>query len=90
LNRTRARQRQILLAGVAAFGSISAGKHADLVLLDGNPLQDIGHLRNIHAVFSSGAHYDREALDQLQAFARVQAQSTGSIFAFSGTPWPAR
>ena len=35
-------------------GSIAAGKRADLVILNANPAEDIGNLREIHAVFIGG------------------------------------
>lgn len=47
------------------FGSITAGRRADLVLLDGNPLDDIRATRSIHAVILRGTVYDRPALDRL-------------------------
>ena len=35
-------------------GTIQVGKQADLLLLDGDPLEDIGALRNIWAMFLGG------------------------------------
>ena len=35
-------------------GTIEVGKLADLILVDGDPLDDIGALRNIWAVFQGG------------------------------------
>jgi len=45
------------------------------VLLDGNPLQDIGNTRRIHAVLLAGHLYDRPRLDRLLDYARRQARS---------------
>jgi imidazolonepropionase-like amidohydrolase len=35
-------------------GSLAAGKRADLVILDGNPLHDISQVRRVHAVVAAG------------------------------------
>lgn len=45
------------------YGSVEAGKRADLVLLDGDPLEDIGNVRRIRAVIFRGELFDRERLD---------------------------
>ena len=49
------------------WGSVEAGKVADVVILDGNPLQDISNVRNISAVIVRGRIFDRAALDALLA-----------------------
>lgn len=46
-------------------GSIAAGRRADLVLLDANPLTDIRNARRIRAVVLAGKFLDRPALDRL-------------------------
>jgi hypothetical protein len=56
------------------LGTIAAGRLADLVLLDANPLQDIANVRRIRAVFTAGRLLDRSALDQLLSQARAAAQ----------------
>ena len=38
-------------------GSIEVGKEADLIVVDGDPLQDIRALRNVVAVFKGGFQY---------------------------------
>jgi len=48
-------------------GTIAAGKNADLVLLDANPLDDIHNTQKIRAVVVRGKLLDRAALDQLLA-----------------------
>jgi imidazolonepropionase-like amidohydrolase len=42
-------------------GTIAAGKNADLLVLDANPLDDIANTRRISAVYLKGARVDREA-----------------------------
>lgn len=49
------------------YGSVEAGKAADLVLLDRNPLQDIAATRAIATVVMRGKSYDRAALDAMLA-----------------------
>lgn len=46
-------------------GTIEAGKVADLVLLEGNPLEDITQVRRIRAVIRNGRVFDRSELDGL-------------------------
>lgn len=43
-------------------GSIEAGKRADLVLLDGNPLEDISNIRKVSHVVANGQVYDSAKL----------------------------
>jgi hypothetical protein len=45
------------------MGSVAEGKIADLVLLDKNPLLDIGAVKNIFAVIKKGRYYNRAELD---------------------------
>ncbi|HUA86937.1 MAG TPA: amidohydrolase family protein [Bryobacteraceae bacterium] len=49
------------------LGAIAAGKLADLVLLDANPLVDIRNTRKIAAVFSRGKYFSRPALTAMLA-----------------------
>ena len=49
------------------LGSIEAGKYADIVLLEADPLTDINHSRRINAVISRGRFLDRHALDGMLA-----------------------
>jgi hypothetical protein len=58
----------------STLGTVAAGRQADLVLLDANPLEDIGNVRRIHAVIIAGRSFDRSALDQLLTRAKAAAQ----------------
>jgi imidazolonepropionase-like amidohydrolase len=48
-----------------SLGTIEAGKLADLVLLDANPLADIANTRRIRAVVADGRLYHQADLDRL-------------------------
>lgn len=49
------------------FGTIEAGKFANLVLLDANPLADIHNTRKIRAVVMRGRYFSRADLDAMLA-----------------------
>lgn len=53
------------LEATDSMGTVEAGKVADLVLLDSNPLEDIGNVRRIHAVVLAGKLLSRADLDDL-------------------------
>lgn len=55
-----------------SFGTIEPGKRADLLLLDANPLQDIGNVARISGVMVNGRWYPRAAID-----ARLAGQVSG-------------
>jgi len=63
------------LFGLERLGTIKRGKEASLVLLEANPLEDIGATRSIHAVIHRGRHYDRAGLDGLLEQAAAAAAS---------------
>jgi imidazolonepropionase-like amidohydrolase len=58
----------------STLGTVAAGRSADLVLLDANPLEDIANVRRIRAVITAGRFLDRSALDQLLTRAKAAAQ----------------
>ncbi len=45
------------------FGTVTAGARADLLLVDGNPLEDVAHLAGPSGVMVRGHWLSREALD---------------------------
>lgn len=45
------------------FGLIEVGKKADLLLLNGNPLEDIQHVKNPSKIFAGGRIYSRSKVD---------------------------
>jgi hypothetical protein len=50
---------------VASYlGSIEAGKFADLVVVSGNPLEDITNTRNTRLVMKAGVVYDCNELKE--------------------------
>jgi cytosine/adenosine deaminase-related metal-dependent hydrolase len=56
------------------FGSVEAGKRADLVLLDASPLDDVANVSRIHAVVLGGRLLDRQELDGMLTKVRSQFQ----------------
>ncbi|MGJ7505975.1 amidohydrolase family protein [Variovorax sp. GT1P44] len=51
----------------STMGTVEAGKHADLVLLDANPLADVANMHKISGVVRAGDYYSPAALRRLQA-----------------------
>jgi cytosine/adenosine deaminase-related metal-dependent hydrolase len=57
----------IYLGQTESLGTIQKGKIADQVLLDANPLDQIGNTRRIAAVVLGGELFDRPQLDAMLA-----------------------
>ncbi len=50
----------------ATMGTVAAGKEANLVVLDANPIDSVKNLHSIHAVVRDGRFYSANALAQLK------------------------
>jgi len=55
------------------FGSIAAGKAADMLILNANPLRAIRNTQSIDGLFFNRRYLDRAALDRLLDYAEQQA-----------------
>ena len=53
------------LAKEKEFGTIATGKWADLLLIDGNPLEDVTRLKQPNGVMTRGRWFTREQLHQM-------------------------
>jgi hypothetical protein len=55
----------LFLGKLEKYGVVEKGRAADLVLLGGNPLEDIANTRKIFGVVLGGKYYSRTALDAI-------------------------
>ncbi|TMI83271.1 MAG: hypothetical protein E6H10_08180 [Bacteroidetes bacterium] len=51
-------------------GSVKAGKQADLMIVNGDPLKEIRNIRNVWMVIKEGQQYDPVALHKMVGFER--------------------
>jgi len=66
--------------GAVPFGQVVPGFRADLVLVDGNPLEDLDTLRTPLGVMSHGVWVDRDRLEQLlQGVAKDYRDASASV-----------
>jgi imidazolonepropionase-like amidohydrolase len=56
----------------ARYGAVAAGKAADILILDRNPVQDIAATRSVRGVILRGRYFDRAALDAMLADAKAR------------------
>jgi len=53
------------MTGENAFGTIEVGKRADLILVNGNPLENVANVKNIQGVMAAGRWYSGQTLENM-------------------------
>ncbi len=66
------------LSREGSMGSVAEGKDANLVLLDGNPIESVRNLHRIRAVVRAGRYYSHEELEGLKKEVADHISSAGS------------
>lgn len=59
--------------GLAQFGTIEAGKQADLIVLDADPIADIRNIRRLASVIRNGVLVDRDRLPEVRVLSAPPA-----------------
>ena len=52
------------------YGSVEPGKQADIIIVDGNPFQNISEIRKINTVIKDGKIYDPASLHLMAGFSK--------------------
>ncbi len=58
------------MTGESDFGTIVVGNRADLILVRGNPLEDVGYIRDPLGVMAAGNWYSKDELAQMISFSQ--------------------
>jgi imidazolonepropionase-like amidohydrolase len=56
------------MTGENIFGTIETGKRADLILVNGNPLENVANIKNIVGVMAAGRWYSNQTLKNMISF----------------------
>ena len=64
--------------GLDDFGTIEAGKRADLLILSADPLADISNIRRVAAVWKDGVLIDRGRLPQARVLSVAPPTKPGT------------
>ena len=59
------RNAALVLGRLDEFGTLTAGKRADMILLDGNPFEDVSNVQNRAGVMVNGRWFSEEQLQSL-------------------------
>jgi imidazolonepropionase-like amidohydrolase len=68
----------IAARGLDEFGTIEAGKRADLLILSADPLTDIDNIRRVAAVWKDGVLIDRGRLPQTRVLSVAPPPKPGT------------